>query len=171
MFCACFIKFLLYIFLLFPFSLAWFQVFINLVWRLKCLDCCCSVGYNDGAWAALLSLVGLGLVLAYIYIYIYTYIRWTITADSDWQETDPTSHERGRPAETRQQNSDRINIWSQVPQWARHQYVLTEWLTVSHKVTSASTWFEAFSKGPNREFVSLPPPEDKWIKFPKHCIF
>jgi hypothetical protein len=38
-----------------------------------------------------------------------------ITADSDWQETDPTSRQTGRPTDTRQQISDRINIWSQVP--------------------------------------------------------
>jgi hypothetical protein len=50
-----------------------------------------------------------------------------ITADSDWQKTDPTCRQRG--TETRQQISDRINIWSQVPQWARHQDVLTDWLT------------------------------------------
>jgi hypothetical protein len=36
--------------------------------------------------------------------------RWTITADSDWQEIEPTSRQRERPTETRQQNSDRINI-------------------------------------------------------------
>jgi hypothetical protein len=28
--------------------------------------------------------------------------------------------------QTRQQNSDRINIWSQDPQWAQHQDVLTD---------------------------------------------
>jgi hypothetical protein len=50
----------------------------------------------------------------------------TIIADSDWQETDPTSRQTGRPAKTRQQNSDRINIWSQVPSWARRQDLLTD---------------------------------------------
>jgi hypothetical protein len=53
--------------------------------------------------------------------------RWTVTADSDWQETDVTYRQRGRPTVTRQQNSDRFNVWSQVPQWARHQDVLTDW--------------------------------------------
>jgi hypothetical protein len=47
-------------------------------------------------------------------------------ANIDSQETDPTSHQRGRRTETRQQLSDRINIWSQVPQWARHQNVLND---------------------------------------------
>jgi hypothetical protein len=51
----------------------------------------------------------------------------TSTVDSDRQETDPTSRQRGRSTETRQQISDRIIIWSQVPQWARHQDVLTDW--------------------------------------------
>jgi hypothetical protein len=32
----------------------------------------------------------------------------------------------GRPTETRQQISDRFNIWSQVPQWARRQDVQTD---------------------------------------------
>jgi hypothetical protein len=49
-----------------------------------------------------------------------------ITADSYWQEADPTSPQRGRPKETRQQISDRINIWSRVPQWARHQDIPTD---------------------------------------------
>jgi hypothetical protein len=35
--------------------------------------------------------------------------------------TDPTSHQRGRPTERRQQISDRINALSQFPQWARHK--------------------------------------------------
>jgi hypothetical protein len=61
-----------------------------------------------------------------------------IVVFSDWQETDPTSRHRGRPIQTREQNSDRINIWSQVPQWARRQDILTDWPTVSRNVTSAS---------------------------------
>jgi hypothetical protein len=59
--------------------------------------------------------------------------RWTIIADSGWQETDPTSRQRGRPTETREQISDRINIWSQVPQDTE-----TYWLNASRNVTSAS---------------------------------
>jgi hypothetical protein len=56
--------------------------------------------------------------------------QWTNTADSDWQETGLTSHQRGRPTETRQQLSDRINIRSQVPQWARHQDIPTDWPSI-----------------------------------------
>jgi hypothetical protein len=37
------------------------------------------------------------------------------------QEVDPSSRQRGRPTERSQQISDRINMWSRVPQWARHQ--------------------------------------------------
>jgi hypothetical protein len=56
--------------------------------------------------------------------------------------TDPTSRQRGRPTETRQQISDNngqteSNIWSQVPEWARHLDILTK-LTVSRNVTSTS---------------------------------
>jgi hypothetical protein len=45
---------------------------------------------------------------------------------------DPSSHQRGRPIETRQQLSDKnlwtgCNIWSQVPQWARNQDILRQW--------------------------------------------
>jgi hypothetical protein len=41
------------------------------------------------------------------------------------QMTDPTYHQRGRPAETRQQLSENnlrteSNIWSQAPEWARY---------------------------------------------------
>jgi hypothetical protein len=39
---------------------------------------------------------------------------------------DMTSRQGGRPTKTTQQNSDRINIWSQVPRWARHQDILTD---------------------------------------------
>jgi hypothetical protein len=64
---------------------------------------------------------------------------WTITADSDWQETDQTSRQRGRPTESRQQNSDIINIWSQVAQrFDTSTYWLTDWLSVSRNVTTAS---------------------------------
>jgi hypothetical protein len=65
--------------------------------------------------------------------------QWTNTADSDWQEIDTGSRQRGRTTETRQQLSDKINIWSQVPQWARHQDVLTDrpsvvkWLRLQHQ--------------------------------------
>jgi hypothetical protein len=62
--------------------------------------------------------------------------HWVITL----QITDPSSHQRGRPTETRQQISDSnivtgSNIWSQVPQGCSIQRH-TDWLTVSHKVTS-----------------------------------
>jgi hypothetical protein len=56
--------------------------------------------------------------------------QWTNTANSDWQETDPTSRQRGRLTETKQQLSDRINTWSQVPHWARHQDVLTSYVVM-----------------------------------------
>jgi hypothetical protein len=46
---------------------------------------------------------------------------------------------KGLLTETRQQISDGINIWSQISQWARHQDVLTDWLTVSRNVTLASS--------------------------------
>jgi hypothetical protein len=57
--------------------------------------------------------------------------------------TDPTSRQRGRRTETRQQRSEnnhrtQNNIWSQVLEWARHLDILTDWLTVSCKVTSTS---------------------------------
>jgi hypothetical protein len=61
--------------------------------------------------------------------------HWVITM----QIADPSARPRGRPTETRPQISDNTpigsNIWSQVPQGCstpRH----TDWLTVSHKVTS-----------------------------------
>jgi hypothetical protein len=58
--------------------------------------------------------------------------------------TDPTSRQRGRPTDTRQQLSDNnlrteSNIWWLVPEWARYLDILTDWLTVSGKVTSTST--------------------------------
>jgi hypothetical protein len=45
--------------------------------------------------------------------------------------TDPTSRQRGRPTETRQQLSDNnlwteSIIWSQVPEWARYLDILTD---------------------------------------------
>jgi hypothetical protein len=48
---------------------------------------------------------------------------------------DPTSRQGGHPTDTRQQISDRISIWSQVPQCALHQDVLTDRPTVSRNVT------------------------------------
>jgi hypothetical protein len=56
------------------------------------------------------------------------------------QTADPSSHQKGCPTERRLQLSDSnvpagSNIWSQVPEWARHQDILT----VSRKVTSTST--------------------------------
>jgi hypothetical protein len=63
--------------------------------------------------------------------------KWTIIADSNWQERDPTSRQRGRPTKTTQRYSDRINIWSQVPKRARHQDILTDWpLVVTWPQTS-----------------------------------
>jgi hypothetical protein len=51
------------------------------------------------------------------------------------QMTDPTSRQRGRPTETRQQLSENnlrteSNIWSQVPEWARYLDILTDWSSV-----------------------------------------
>jgi hypothetical protein len=46
--------------------------------------------------------------------------------DCDLQRTDPASHQRGRPTETRQQISGQTST-----KWARHQDILT----VSRKVT------------------------------------
>jgi hypothetical protein len=48
---------------------------------------------------------------------------------------DPSCRQRGRPAETRLRVSDSnlptgSNIWSEVPEWARHQDILTDWPSV-----------------------------------------
>jgi hypothetical protein len=53
---------------------------------------------------------------------------------------DPSSRQRGRPTDTRPQLSDinfqtGSNIWSQIPEMT-HSDWLTDWLTVSRKVTS-----------------------------------
>jgi hypothetical protein len=45
--------------------------------------------------------------------------------------TDPTSRQRGRPTETRQQISENNlqterNIWSQIPEWARYLEIMTD---------------------------------------------
>jgi hypothetical protein len=55
----------------------------------------------------------------------------------DWegQMTEPTSRQRGRPTETRQQLSGNnlrteSNIWSQVPEWTRYLDILTDWPSV-----------------------------------------
>jgi hypothetical protein len=45
--------------------------------------------------------------------------------DFETCRTDATSRQRERLTETRQQLSDRISIYSQVPQWARYQDALT----------------------------------------------
>jgi hypothetical protein len=50
--------------------------------------------------------------------------------------TDPTSRQRGRPTETRQQISENnlrteSNIWTQVPEWARYLDILTDWSSVA----------------------------------------
>jgi hypothetical protein len=66
--------------------------------------------------------------------------HWLITL----QIADPSSRQRGLPAEIRAQISDSniptgSNIWSQVPQGCsipRHIDWLIDWLTVSRKVTS-----------------------------------
>jgi hypothetical protein len=104
-------------------------------------DCRCIVGYK---WWGMICCTEPGLTRPCIYcIYLKRVTckierqkknnktwRWTSIADTDWQETDPTSRQRGRPTETKQQNSDRINIWSKVPRWARCQDILTEWPSV-----------------------------------------
>jgi hypothetical protein len=59
--------------------------------------------------------------------------------------TDQTSRQRERPTETSQQLSENklrteSNIWSQVPEWARYLDILTDWPTVSRKVTLTSTF-------------------------------
>jgi hypothetical protein len=58
-----------------------------------------------------------------------------LTTHWEGQMTDPTSRQRGRPTETRQQLSENIlptesNIWSQVPEWARYLDILTDWPSV-----------------------------------------
>jgi hypothetical protein len=50
--------------------------------------------------------------------------------------TDPTSRQRGRHTEIRQQLSENnlrteSNIWSQVPEWARYLDILTDWPSVA----------------------------------------
>jgi hypothetical protein len=66
-----------------------------------------------------------------------------VTRDSDHcvialQTADSSSRQRGPPTETGPQISDNLprgsNIWSQVPEWARHLDILTE-LIVSRKVS------------------------------------
>jgi hypothetical protein len=44
--------------------------------------------------------------------------------------TDPTSRQRGRPQMTRQKLKKKTDLWSKVPDWARHQDLLTDWLSV-----------------------------------------
>jgi hypothetical protein len=75
-------------------------------------------------------------------LYSYNKDHWEFS--DHWATTmqiaDPSSHQRGHPTETRPEISDSnlptgSNIWSQVPEWARHQNVLTDRPTVSHKAT------------------------------------
>jgi hypothetical protein len=51
---------------------------------------------------------------------------------TDKRQTRPLVREGAQ--QRQQRNSDRINIWSQVPRWARRQDILTD--TVSRNVTS-----------------------------------
>jgi hypothetical protein len=69
------------------------------------------------------------------------------------QTADSSSLQKGRPTETRTQLSDsnlptESNIWSQFPEWARHQDMLTDWPTVSRKVTKID--FDLQPYGPPR---------------------
>jgi hypothetical protein len=64
----------------------------------------------------------------------------TLTLTIELQRTDPASRQRGRPTETRQQisdpNTEKEAISGQTStKWARHQDILTDWLTDSRKVT------------------------------------
>jgi hypothetical protein len=84
---------------------------------------------------------------------------WVITL----QIADPSSRQRGRPIDVRPQISDNIptgnNIWSQVPQGysiPRHTDWLTDWLTVSRKVTSTSKVFDYFVVQPTLNLCSSP---------------
>jgi hypothetical protein len=47
------------------------------------------------------------LINKYVFTFYAVLPNGLYTADSDWQETEPTSHQRGRPTETTQQLSDR----------------------------------------------------------------
>jgi hypothetical protein len=47
-------------------------------------------------------------------------------------------------------------LWSKVPDWARHQDILTDWLTASRNVTLTLTWL-FWSFGNCSCFLNLPP--------------
>jgi hypothetical protein len=82
--------------------------------------------------------------------------HWVITL----QIADPSSHQRGRPTDTRPQISDSniptgSNIWLQVPQGcsiSRRTY----WLTVSSKVTSPHhyVYYSVFKKYDRPDLLS-----------------
>jgi hypothetical protein len=109
------------------------------------LDCCCTVGYK---WWNIICCTVPGLTRPCIYcIYIKRvtckmekkktkeekkiklYGGQLLLTVTDKRQARPLV-KRARPTKTRQQNSDRINIWSQVPRWARRQGILTDWPSV-----------------------------------------
>jgi hypothetical protein len=63
--------------------------------------------------------------------------QWTNTVDKDWQRTDPTPPQRGRPHRDKDSNfqTEYLVTSTTVGLTPRR----TEWLTVSHNVTSTST--------------------------------
>jgi hypothetical protein len=63
---------------------------------------------------------------------MYILIPLQTILTTDWQMTDPTSRQGGRPKLDRTVTfkEKKNNIWSKVPDWARHQDILTEWPSV-----------------------------------------
>jgi hypothetical protein len=143
---------------------------------------CCFPPFKCLLW--FMRLIFFETNLMYIYIYIYEYIymsiyiykacmsckikkmrgktwQWTNAVDSHWQGTNPTSRQRGRPTETRQQFSDRINIWLQAPQWAQWAR-RTDWLTVRRKVIFALILTDSSQIKKRRQEMKLV--EALWVK-------
>jgi hypothetical protein len=121
-------QFLLQIFLLSPQNKTWAQAFIYLYFRfsrvprgdVKRTQCLGDI--NTGTWNSRLGESPDETVLR-------NSNHWVIAL----QTADPSS--RHRNTETKPQHSDSnlptgSNIWSQVPEWARHLDILTDWPSV-----------------------------------------
>jgi hypothetical protein len=71
-------------------------------------------------------------------------------AHSDWQETDPSA-----PQRQHRNFQTKNNIWSQVPEWTRHQDILTDWPSV---VTWLWLWVDESVKSFSSEMLK----DDSW---------
>jgi hypothetical protein len=103
---------------------------------------------NEGPWSAVLSLDWQRLCICCIYLKHVWHVKcklnkilaidWILLTVTDRKSTRPLVRE-GAPQRQDSNFQAESNIWSQVPEWTRHQDILTDWLAVRRNMTLTLT--------------------------------